>query len=311
MHLAISDPQLAPHRPASRLPDALIALASIQGGAISGSQLRQFLSPGDLDRYARAGAISKQCRNSYVLGRPDLHAALAAVDQRWGRPAVACLHTAASLYGFDIAGDGRLHILGDSDHASQVPGLRVHRFSTYQDFSWVRGRAATGAAETAIRIAAQMPDNMRALGVLDAALRSGSTSAAELLRFCGPAGLRGIRKVRDVAHLADPRAESPPESWLRYACFAAGLPAPTPQLVVIGPDGRRYRLDLGWEEYKIGFEYDGVEFHTGAALAVDRRRNNVFTSLGWTMFSMTGVSFWTERDAVMEMIRRQMRRAVR
>ena len=41
-------------------------------------------------------------------------------------------------------------------------------------------------------------------------------------------GRRGVRRARQAADLLDARAESPPESVLRVALIAAGLPAPTP-----------------------------------------------------------------------------------
>jgi hypothetical protein len=45
---------------------------------------------------------------------------------------------------------------------------------------------------------------------------------------------------------------------LRLAVHDAGLPPPTPQLEVRAAGGRLLaRLDLGWEQERVGVEYDG------------------------------------------------------
>ncbi len=57
------------------------------------------------------------------------------------------------------------------------------------------------------------------------------------------------------------------------------------------PDDRhpRWRLDLGFPEFKAGAEYDGEEFHsTDEQLAHDaRRREDCLRSFGWTVFGFT------------------------
>ena len=70
-------------------------------------------------------------------------------------------------------------------------------------------------------------------------------------------GVRGLRQLRTVIAVMDGRAESPQETRTRLLLVAAGLPPPRTQIVVDD-----WRLDMGWEEFKVGVEYDGVQHWT-------------------------------------------------
>jgi hypothetical protein len=115
---------------------------------------------------------------------------------------------------------------------------------------------ATSPARTAFDLARRgRPD--RALAWVDAVLREtaiGAPDIQEVIR-CHPR-VRGLRQAERVVAVADPRAESPRESMLRWDLLDAGLPPPTPQFVVC--DGLGWfvaRLDLAWEAVKVGAEY--------------------------------------------------------
>lgn len=74
----------------------------------------------------------------------------------------------------------------------------------------------------------QLPRTPRALATLDAALRSGRCSRAEMWRAAvEQVGRRGIVAVRELLPLADERAESPMESEARLAMIDGGLPIPS------------------------------------------------------------------------------------
>lgn len=76
-------------------------------------------------------------------------------------------------------------------------------------------------------------------------------------------GYRWIIQARELAYLIEPLAESPGESWQRLRIIDAGLPRPRAQTPIEDARGRvRAWLDLALEEWKVGAEYDGREFHT-------------------------------------------------
>lgn len=143
---------------------------------------------------------------------------------------------------------------------------------------------ATSPARTAFDLARRgRPE--RALAWADALLRETRATGAELRRVLGwHRGARGVRQARVVLNLADPRAESPRESMLRWTLLEAGLPAPTPQVVVLDPTGRFVaRLDLAWPQLRVGTEYDGDQHREREQHARDLVRHNDLRALGWVV----------------------------
>lgn len=305
--IAVAAVQLG--RPTQQLPTELLQYAQRQSGAISTAQLKCWLTHGQAQRAIRTGTLVKLWRGAYVL--PDrassIRTRLAAADLTLGSPATACLDTAAALYGFDISGDPRTHVLAPGTSASKRERLVLHRYRVRESLATVAGRSAVDPAETALMVAARAANPQRALAVLDAALRSRAVrSADDLAHAAARAKFNGIRQVRSLVPLADGRAESPPESWLRWICHDAGLPPPIPQFSVRCPDGRWYRLDLAWPALRVGCEYDGVEFHTGSALRRDRMRLNAFSAADWVIVSATGSMVWTGRQQLTDQLARHL-----
>ncbi|MCV7281194.1 hypothetical protein H7J88_16255 [Mycolicibacterium flavescens] len=76
-------------------------------------------------------------------------------------------------------------------------------------------------------------------------------------------GVRGLRRLRVALPLVDGGSESPRETWLRLLFIDAGLPRPTTQYVVRDEFGRYVRrIDMVWEDFKVGAEYDGEQHLT-------------------------------------------------
>jgi hypothetical protein len=103
-----------------------------------------------------------------------------------------------------------------------------------------------------------------ALAAIDSAAHLGLVdlreAASEIERF---AGYRGAAQARELIGHGEPRTESFGESWLRLRILEAGFPRPEAQEPMLDPDGREvYRLDLGDTRRRVGFEYDGEEFHS-------------------------------------------------
>ncbi|MCV7431866.1 hypothetical protein [Mycolicibacterium bacteremicum] len=124
----------------------------------------------------------------------------------------------------------------------------------------VSGVPVTTRERTAVDLARRLPRNA-AVARLDALMREAPfrIDDVELLAKAHP-GARGLRRMRLALPLVDGGAESPKETWLRLLFIDAGLPRPRTQFVV-RTEGGRYvrRLDMVWENYKVGAEYDGVQ----------------------------------------------------
>ncbi len=292
------------------LPAALSQLASSQQGILTTENATAVVSSNTLANIVRSGQLLRLWRGIFVVpGWTDTtEARLRAAELTLGRPVVACLHSAAALHGFDIAGDGAVHVLAPEPWGSRRSGLVLHRRLVTSPLVEVGGRLVTDPRETALCIAALQKQPPRVLAVLDAALRSGTVADAQaLVDFADRLSVNRIRKVRPIAPWADGRAESPPESWLRWAILDAGLPPPVPQVTVLTAAGRVRRLDLGWPEYRVGCEFDGVEFHTGEALHRDRVRMNDLTGTDWRSLYITNRMIWHERVPMLARIEALLR----
>lgn len=76
-------------------------------------------------------------------------------------------------------------------------------------------------------------------------------------------GARGLVQLRRVLHLADGGAESPYETRTRLVLVGGGLPRPQTQIEVLNRwGGVVARIDMGWEEWKVGVEFDGAQHWT-------------------------------------------------
>ncbi|SDM32342.1 hypothetical protein [Actinomyces ruminicola] len=94
----------------------------------------------------------------------------------------------------------------------------------------------------------------------------------------------GKRRARIAVELADPFAESPGESVLRWAVDVAGLPEPVTQRRWIGDDEREYFLDLAVESAMIDLEFDSYgKLATAADVRAEKRREMVLRRGGWTV----------------------------
>lgn len=142
---------------------------------------------------------------------------------------------------------------------------------------------------TPLRTALDLGCNLRrreALAALDQFMRLHGIRrdqyAAAAVRFFRR---RGVVQLRQLIALADSRAESPRESWMRLAIIDAGLPVPVPQFWIEIDGVPTYRLDLAFPRLRIAVEYDGDEFHdrTPEQREHDAKRRSWLEREGWTI----------------------------
>jgi hypothetical protein len=129
-----------------------------------------------------------------------------------------------------------------------------------------------------------LPD---AVADLDAVLHAGLVDRVELRRMLAARHDRGIVAARRAEELADPRAESPPESRMRVWLTLDGL-RPVPQYWIVDPQGRLACADLAFPEQQVAVEYDG-SWREGElwALNRDRERLNRVQAAGWEVVFVT------------------------
>lgn len=115
---------------------------------------------------------------------------------------------------------------------------------------------------------------------IDAFLRSGLIRREVLARSLQKRRNRGIRLARCALDMADPRAESLPESELRVVLVVGGM-APTPQYNVYKKRQFLARLDLALSKTKVAVEYDGRWHLRPEQVLRDRERRRRVAAEGW------------------------------
>ncbi|EUA10494.1 hypothetical protein I546_3578 [Mycobacterium kansasii 732] len=236
-----------------------------------------------LDVQVKNGGLVRVWYGVYSARTPDLLGRLAALDVFMGQRAVACLGTAATLYGFDTENTTAIHVLDPGVRMRPTVGLMVHQ-RTGARLQRVSGRPATAPAWTAVEVARQLR-RPRALATLDAALRSMRCTRSEIeSAVIEQRGRRGVVAVRELLPLADPRAESAMESEVRLVIIDHRLPLPELQYPIYGRGGELWRLDFAWPDRRLAAEYESVEWHAGRnEMLRDKSRWAKIQELGWTI----------------------------
>ena len=204
-----------------------------------------------LDRLHREGRVRRLLRGVYLDATVPLSVAVRAraLALVVGDQQVVVGTTAAWLHGVDLP-------RGSSDPLPVEVRGRARPYAdpplryAGHDVVEVHGVRCTTPLRTALDLGRRLgPD--RALAALDGLLRLGSFThtalMAELPRFGGEPG---VAQLRELAALADARADGAAESALRLRWLEGRLPTPSPGLLVPGPAG--HRLALGLPAHRFG-----------------------------------------------------------
>jgi hypothetical protein len=118
----------------------------------------------------------------------------------------------------------------------------------------------TTPARTVFDLGRTLPQT-RAIPILDAVVNATDVKVDDVLAIADARpGMRGVRLLRSTLKLVDGGAESPQESRVRMVLVRAGLPSPETQIEFVDEFGDvRIRVDMGWREWKVAVEYDGVQ----------------------------------------------------
>ena len=233
------------------------ALLRQGGGLATTRELLAVMTRQQLDWHVRRGDLVRVWYGVYADHQTDVRGRLSALDLFLGEEAVACLGTAAALYGFDVENTAAIHILDPGRRVRPTIGLTVHQ-RLGAPLQRVAGRLATTPAWTAVETARRLP-RPRALATLDAAVHSTRCDTGDLQGAVdAQAGRRGIVAVRELLPHVDGRAESAMESEARLVMIDYGLPRPELQYEIRGPGGVVWRVDFAWPDQRVVAEYESV-----------------------------------------------------
>ncbi|MGY1744438.1 DUF559 domain-containing protein [Blastococcus sp. SYSU D00695] len=263
------------------------------------------------DRALRHPAVQRLSRDTYLPRAlaADLGHRCAAVLMTAPEGAVVSHLAAAALWGVEVPlvdrDDRRVHlVVPPGSRAESRRDRVVHRtLLDATECDTRSGLPVTTPARTWRDLAGILP--------LAALL---AVSDQLLARWCTPAELaaqvqrrptgRGVARARAVLPVADPRAESPMESVLRWLLHAAGLPSPDLQHAVRTPEGAFLgRVDLAWPDRRVLVEFDGDVHRERDAFVADVRRQNALVAAGWTVLRFTSADVLGHPDRVVAAIR--------
>jgi hypothetical protein len=293
------------------LPDRPFRTNDLASLGLTRRRLADALAEGSVRRVFTGVAVASRAADSIELRA----AALALV---LGPEHVVCDRTAAWLHGVDALLYQEHEILP----AVEVCALRGNQPSgragvdgrsrdlAPQDIMIIGGVRVTTPIRTALDLGCQLR-RREAYAALNAFARQHElrveTLRAAAQRF---RRRRGVRQLRELLGLIDPRVESARESWTLLAIYDAGLPLPEPQ-VWIEIDGRpTYRLDLAYRLSKVCVEYDGFDFHERDAgqRAYDEERRDWLRHDGWIVIVVRRGDFTGD---ALERWLRELREALR
>jgi hypothetical protein len=278
------------------------------GGFATTRQLLTVMSRQQIDVQVKNGDLVRVWYGIYAAREPNLLGRLTALDIFMGRHAVACMGTAASMYGFDTEDTTAIHVLDPGVRVRPTVGLMVHQ-RTGARLQKVAGRLATAPAWTAVEVARQLR-RPRALATLDAALRCMWCTRTQIeTAIAEQGGRRGIVAVRELLPMADGRAESAMESEARLVMIDYGLPPPEIQYAIRGRDGELWRVDFAWPDICLAAEYESVDWHAGRSeMLRDKKRLGKLQELGWTIIPIVVDDIRREPDRLANRIASQLHR---
>ncbi|MGY1785521.1 endonuclease domain-containing protein [Geodermatophilus sp. SYSU D00698] len=273
------------------------------------------LDAGIRDWQLRHADVERLSRDTYLPRAlsGEVRSRLAAVLLTAPPGAVASHATAAALWDVEIPlqdrSDRRVDVtVPMSSRPGSRRDRRVHRTPLPAEDVTRRGSVPVTTPARTWRDLAGVLQPPALLAVTDQLLdRWVSRSDLDRQLARRPAG-RGSARARAVLPVADPRAESPMESVLRWLLHAAGLPVPALQHVVRDATGRQLgRADLAWPDRRVLVEFDG-DVHRGRDVFVgDLRRQNRLVAAGWTVLRFTSADVLGRPDDVVTEVRRALR----
>jgi hypothetical protein len=165
-------------------------------------------------------------------------------------------------------------------------GIVLHSDVLEEDETCVMGDIRlTTPARTAFDVGRRKGLTMAVIR-LDALMRASEVKAADVETLADRhRGARGLVQLRRALFLADGGAESPYETRTRLVLITGGLPRPQTQIRVLTQWGTVLaRLDMGWEEWKVGVEFDGAQHWTDPGQRTwDIDRLAELEARGWTI----------------------------
>jgi len=200
---------------------------------------------------------------------------------------LAGLSTAAALGAKWLDAAAPAEIVRADRHGQH--GILVHSYRLADDeVCTVGGMRVTTAARTAFDIGRGLPV-AKAIPIFDALLNATGAKPADVIAVADRRpGARGVRRLRAALELADGGAESPHETRVWLLLVGAGLPKPETHIEF---RDLRIRIDMGWREWKVAVEYDGIQhWENRYQRSWDIERIALLEAAGWAVVRVSAAT---------------------
>ncbi len=267
--------------------------AALRRGALTRSELR-----------TRYRAVF---RDVYLHTDAELTAAVKARAAWLATGATLAGLSAAAVYGTKwLDATAPAEIVRADRHCQR--GILVHSYRLAEDeVRPFRGMRVTTPARTAFDIG-RGPPVAKAVPILDALLNATGIKPAAVVALADRhPGARGIRRLRAALESADGGAESPQETRVRLLLIGAGLPRPETQIEFRNLHTRRIRVDMGWREWKVAVEYDGIQhWEDPQQRAWDIERIARLEAAGWIVIRVSAAML-ARPQVIVERVKAKLR----
>ena len=225
-----------------------------------------------------------------------------------GKKAVVAGNSAAALLGADwVDPHAPAELITDR---KRPPPLIITRNEALLagEATVVDGVPVTSPARTAFDLA-RRPGLQTAVIRIDALARATRITVDDVEPLVvAHRGARGMKQLRQALPLVDAGAESPQETRTRLLLIEGGLPRPQTQIVVRNDwNWVLARIDIGWEEWLVGVEYDGPQHWTDPRIrANDIDRTAELERRGWRLVRVGADLLRNRPDIVVDRARRAL-----
>lgn len=225
-------------------------------------------------------------RDVYLRNDVELTARVRAEAAWLATGATLCGPSAAAVWGTNwLDATAPAEIIRPDRHCAA--GILAHSWRLAAgEACLVAGVDATTPARTAFDIGRTRPPD-QAIPVIDALMNATRVTASQIAAVAAThPGARGVRRIPGLLELVDGGAESPQETRVRLILVRAGLPRPETQIAF--PE-LRIRVDMGWREWKVAVEYDGVQhWNDRRQRSWDIDRLALLETAGWAVIRVSG-----------------------
>jgi very-short-patch-repair endonuclease len=243
-------------------------------------------------------------RDVYIAKDADLTAAAKARAAWLSTGAVLCGRSAAAALGTKWLDGAAPAEVVRADRRGQ-PGIVAHSYTLAEDeVRTVAGMRVTSAARTAFDLGRSLPA-AKAVPILDALFNATGIKAADAVAVADRhPGARGVRRLRAALEVADGGAESPQETRVRLLLVSAGLPKPETQIEF---RDLRIRVDMGWREWQVAVEYDGVQhWNDRYQRSWDIERIALLEAAGWHVIRVSAEMLSRRPAVIVDRVRTKL-----